>query len=101
MGAATHMGPFCVMQPTCVSDRRDHIDMIHWDRIGAEPGKNRVWTVRESTWMSALHLHAMKYQKALLQVTLSHLHKWLTQLGTQPSDFDDLKIIHIIISRGG
>ncbi len=31
--------------------------------------------VRDSTWMSALPVHSMKCQKALVQVTLSHLHK--------------------------
>ena len=39
-------------------------------------------SVRYSTWMSVLPVHSMKCQKALIQVTLSHLLKYLSQLGT-------------------
>ncbi len=32
------------------------------------------FAVRDITWMSALPVHSMKCQKALMQVTLTHLH---------------------------
>ncbi len=37
--------------------------------------KNKPLPVKDSTWMSALPWHSIKCQKALMQVTLSHLHK--------------------------
>ncbi len=64
----------------------------------------RFSTVRDSTWISALPVHSMKCQKALVQVTSAHarhLVEWSPRLFKGPvlplSTYSNLQVHHFIL----